>query len=141
MKRMAAVLLAGVLCACTLCGCKTSGNPLPEGMEEETVLAQGREVVTLLNQGDYETVHDQMRSDAQQASSQEDIQRYMETVLDEAGAYERETEAMATGQTLDSTGEEYGTAVFYCKHEKKDVLYRIAYDQSMELMGLEIKIG
>ena len=47
---------------------------------------------------------------------------------------------MATGQTLDDTGEEYATAVFYCKHEKKDVLYRIAYDLDMNLMGLEIKI-
>ena len=141
MKRTAAVVLAGVLCALTLCGCKTSGNPLPEGMEEEIVLTQGREVVALLNDGDYGAVYDQMRDDAQQASSQEDVQRYMETVLEEAGAYEKESEAMATGQTLDSTGEEYGTAVFYCQHEKKDVLYRIAYDQSMELMGLEIKIG
>ena len=51
-----------------------------------------------------------------------------------------EIEAMATGQTLKDTGEEYGTAVFYCKHEKKSVIYRIAYSTDMELMGVQVKI-
>ena len=47
---------------------------------------------------------------------------------------------MTTCQKLKATGEEYGTAVFYCKHEKKNVLYRIAYSVEMELMGVEVKV-
>ena len=109
-------------------------------MEEETVLEQGREVVSLLNGGNWQEVYDRLRSDARETSSPGAIQSYMEERLDKAGAYVSEIEAMATGQTLKDTGEEYGTAVFYCKHEKKSVIYRIAYSTDMELMGVQVKI-
>lgn len=121
-----------------LSGCKVSGNPLPEGMEEETVLERGREVVALLNGEGWQEVYDSLRDDAKETSSPEAIQSYMEEHLSKAGAYQREEEAMATGQTLKDTGEEYGTAVFYCKHEKKSLMYRIAYSTDMELMGVQV---
>lgn len=135
------VLAAAVLAALLLlAGCKVSGNPLPEGMEEDTVLEQGREVVTLLNGGSWQEVYDLLREDARESSGPEAIQSYMEERLDKAGAYKQETEAMATGQKLKDTGEEYGTAVFYCKHEKKSVMYRIAYSTEMELMGIQVTV-
>jgi len=135
------ILLAAVLTVlCLLSGCKVSGNPLPEGMEEETVLEQGREVVAQLNGGEYQAVYDALREDAKETSSPEAIQAYMEEFLDKAKAYEKETDAMATGQKLKDAGEEYATAVFYCKHEKKSLMYRIAYSTDMELMGIQITV-
>lgn len=131
-------LALGLLLA--LSGCKVSGNPLPEGMEEETVLSQGREVVALLNGEGWQEVYGLLRSDAKETSSPEAIQSYMAERLDKAGAYQSEDEAMATGQKLKDTGEEYGTAVLYCRHEKKSVIYRIAYSTDMELMGIEVKV-
>ena len=94
----------------------------------------GREIVTLLNEGNYQEVYDRLRADAQAEDGVEEIQAYMEPLLEEVGAYVKETDTLATGQTLDS-GEEYGTAVLYCKHEKKNVVYRIAFSTQMELMG------
>ena len=135
------ILLAAVLTVlCLLSGCKVSGNPLPEGMEEETVLEQGREVVARLNGGEYQAVYDALREDAKETSSPEAIQAYMEEFLDKAKAYEKETDAMATGQKLKDTGEEYATAVFYCKHEKKNLMYRVAYSTDMELMGIQVTV-
>lgn len=139
--RKRALLLAAALGILLLqSGCKVSGNPLPEGMEEETVLSQGREVVSLLNAGEWQEVYDRLREDAKETSSPEDIQSYMEGFLDKARAYVKETDAMATGQTLKDTGEEYGTAVLYCKHEKKNLMYRVAYSAGMELMGIQITV-
>ena len=140
MKKKFALLLAAVSALLLLSGCKVSGNPLPEGMEEDTVLEQGREVVALLNGGDWQEVYDLLRSDARETSSPEGIQSYMEERLEKAKAYVKETDAMATGQKLKDTGEEYGTAVLYCKHEKKSVMYRIAYSTGMELMGIEVTV-
>ena len=134
-KRLTAGVLAVVLLA-VLTGC--SGKALPQGMDEEALLDAGREIVTLLNEGDYDAIYDQMRQDGQETTSVEDIQSYFQAVLDEAGAYKRESDCLATGQKLDS-GEEYGTAVLYCKHEKKNVVYRIAFDTDMALMGLQVQ--
>lgn len=139
-KRLGVALLSLVLCFGLGCSCSPNGHPLPEGMEESTVLEQGRTIISQLNDGEYTQVYEQLREDAQALSPEESIASYMESTLEQAGAYQSESDAMATGQTLDDTGEEYGTAVFYCKHEKKDVLYRIAFDLDMNLMGLEIKI-
>ena len=77
-------LLALLVCLLLLCAC--DGNPLPQGMEEETLLDQGREIVQLLNEGDYDAIYDQMRQDGQETTSVEDIQSYFQAVLDEAGA-------------------------------------------------------
>ena len=140
MRKKFALLLAALAALFLLSGCKVSGNPLPEGMEEETVLAQGREVVAMLNGGEWQEVYSLLRADAQETSGPESIQSYMEERLDKAGAYKLETEAMATGQKIKETGEEYGTAVFYCKHEKKSLMYRIAYSTDMELMGIEVTV-
>lgn len=130
-RRLTAGVLALVLVV-LLAGC--SGKELPQGMDEEKLLDAGREIVALLNEGDYQAVYDRMRADGQATSSVEDIQTAMEDLLDQVGAYAKETDSLATGQTLDS-GEEYGTAVLYCKHEKKNAVYRIAFSTQMELMG------
>ena len=128
MKKRLFLLFAIAAGLVLLSGCKVSGRPLPQGLEEETVLEQGREVVSLLNGGSWQEVYDLLRADARETSSPEAIQSYMEERLNKAGAYKSET------------GEEYGTAVFYCKHEKKNLMYRVAYSTDMELMGIEVKV-
>lgn len=140
MKKRLLLPLAALAALLLLSGCKVSGNPLPEGMTEDAVLEQGREIVALLNSEGYQEVYDLLREDARETSSPEAIRAYMEERLGWAGAYVKEEDALATGQTLKDTGEEYGTAVLYCKHEKKNAVYRVAYSAEMELMGIEIKV-
>ena len=140
MRKKFALLLAALAALFLLSGCKVSGNPLPEGMEGDTVLEQGREIVALLNGGDWQEVYSRLRADAQETASPETIQSYMEERLEKAGAFKEEDEAFATGQKIKETGEEYGTAVFYCKHEKKSIMYRVAYSTDMELMGIEARV-
>ena len=129
-KRPVLLLTAALASLALLTGCQ--GSPLPDGMEEDTLLTQGREIVQELNDGDYSAVYDRLRDSSKETTTQADVEDYMSSVLDKAGS-------LATGQTLDG-GEKYGTAVFYCKHKKDDVLYRIAFDTDMELMGMEIRI-
>lgn len=133
-KRLTAGMLAVVLVA-LLAGC--SGKALPDGMDEEALLDAGREIVTLLNEGDYQAVYDRMRADGQETSTVDDIREAMENLLDDVGPYVKENDTLVTGQKLDS-GEEYGTAVFYCKHEKKKAVYRVAFSTEMELMGFTV---
>ncbi len=134
MRRRMAWLLAGLLSLSLLTGCQ--GKSLPQGMEESELLAQGREIVALLAAEDWQAVYDRMRADGQEKSSAQDIQDYMQALTRKCGPYVKEKDALATGQVLDG-GEEYGTAVLYCKHEKKSVVYRIAFSTGMELMGFQ----
>lgn len=128
-------VLALLLTLLTLAGCK--GNPLPEGMDGEELLAQGREIVALLNEGEWQAVYDRMRSDGQESTSPEEIETYMQSLLDTVGAYVKESDSMLTGQELEDSGEAYGTVVLYCKHEKKSVMYRVAFSVDMELLGFQ----
>ncbi len=132
-KSLCLLFLAGLL---LLTGC--SGAPLPEGMEEDAVLDRGREIVQQLNEGRWQDVYDEMRADGQETTSPAEIQSYVEEVLAKTGAYGQETDQLATGQTLQDTGEAYATAVFYVKHEKDDVLYRIALSTELELLGFQM---
>ena len=127
-------LILSLLCLLTSC----SGNKLPEGITETQLLTQGRAVVTALNEEQWQQVYDQLREDARQTTNPEDIQSVVSAVFEKAGTFQSESDVLLTGQKLKS-GEEYGTAVFYCKHEKDDVMYRIAFSTDMELIGLQIQ--
>lgn len=128
-------LAALALCLLFLAGCQ--GRPLPEGMEEETLLDAGRDAVLLLVRGEYEAVHALLREDQRELLSVEDIQSLLLRQLDGAGVYQEIESSMTTGQSSD--GESYGVAVFYCAYEKDDVLFRLAFDPDMALIGISVE--
>ena len=118
-----------------LCGCQ--GKPLPEGMDEEKLLQNGREVTVLLAGGEYEEVLDRMREDVAATTTAEKIQDLIIRQTSGAGTYRQIDSAMVTGQS--SKGEDYGVAVIYCSYTKKNVLFRLAFDTDYELIGMEVK--
>lgn len=124
-----------VIALLLLCACQ--GKPLPEGMDEETLLKNGREVAVLLAGGDYQGVLDRMREDVASSVTVEDIQSLAIKQTDGAGTYKQIDSAMTTGQS--SNGESYGVAVVYCSYTKKNVLFRLAFDTNYQLIGLEVK--
>ena len=138
MKKLILTLCAALCAALLLCSCDVKGNPLPEGMDEASVLAAGEEIVTQLNEAQWQTVYDQLREDVQVSTTPEAIQAHIELVLDKIGPFESMKDSMTTGQTIKDTGEKYATAVFYCQHEKDQAMYRIAFSTDMELIGLQI---
>ncbi len=126
-------LFLAVLLMCS--GCQ--GHPLPEGMEEDALLDAGKEVLLQLVAGEYETVRQEFRSDVADTVTAEDIQEIVVRQLDGAGAYKQINDSMVTGRT--ANGNEYGEAVFYCNFAEKNVIFRIAFDPDMVLIGLDIR--
>lgn len=135
MKQKTRSLAALALLVLLLCGCQ--GKPLPEGMDEETLLKNGREVTILLAGGDYGAVLERMREDVAADVTAEDIQALVLKQTDGAGTYKQIDSFMTTGQSSD--GESYGVAVFYCNYSKKNVMFRLAFDVNYELIGMEVK--
>ncbi len=130
MRRIVPCLLCMFL---ILTGC--SGNPLPEGMEEGTLLSAGWDVVDQMIRGNYETVAGQFRADVEVTA--EDLQDLLESAADGAGDYVQHEDGMVTGQ--ESGGERYGVAVLLCQYREAKVLFRVAFDTDMELIGMEIR--
>ena len=102
-------LLALCMAACTaflLCSCSAvKGNPLPEGMDEAEVLEAGSQIVTDLNEGDWQAVYDLLREDAkQQTASPDAIRDHMNAVLEKVGPFKSVEQSMATGQKLKDSG-------------------------------------
>lgn len=135
MRRKARSLAALTLFLLLLCGCQ--GKPLPAGMDEETLLKNGREVVLLLVGGSYEEVLDRMREDVASGVTAEEIQALVLRETDGAGAYKEIDSTMTTGQSSD--GEDYGVAVIYCRYAKKNILFRLSFDGNYSLLGLQVK--
>ena len=131
-KRWAAALAAG-LCVLMLASCK--GKPLPDGMEEDAVLAAGEAVVQQLTDGDYSAVLAQFRSDIREGLTAEQIQTQVETATEKAGQYRKLDDTLVTGS---QEPEPHGIAVIDCKYTKDSVMFRVAFDPEMELIGLEV---
>ena len=138
MKKRILTLCAALCAALLLCSCTVKGNPLPDGMDEGLVLASGEEIVTQLNDAQWQQVYDQLREDVKASTTPEAIQAHIESVLNEVGPFKSLKDSMATGQTIKETGEKYATAVFYCEHDKNQAMYRIAFSTDMELIGLQV---
>ena len=135
-KKTVFFLLTLLLAGLCLTGCK--GSKLPEGMNMDAMMERGEELITLLNEDEWQTVYDQLREDGKETTSVEQIKVCFKGVTSKAGAYVRTEDTLTTGQKIEDTGEQYGTAVFYCKHEKDDVVYRFAFSTEMELMGFQV---
>lgn len=123
-----------VLCLLILSGC-SQGNPLPEGMEENVLLQEGWAVVDQMIDGDYQTVADRFREDIEVTG--EALEELMTSATADAGDYVQHEDGMVTGQ--ESNGEKYGVAVLLCKYRKDTILFRVAFDPDMELIGMSIE--
>ncbi len=119
----------------TLTGC--GGSELPEGMDSDSLIASGREVLLLLVKGEYETVHEMLREDQRDLFTVEDIREVVTAQFNGAGEYKQIDDHMTTGQTID--GERYGIAVFYCDFSEEDVLVRISFDPQLQLVGFALE--
>lgn len=140
MKRHLSLLLVAALLLPILClsGCK--GNPLPDGMDSDQMIAVGEDIVSMLNEADYQGVADAFRPDMAEeyAVSADKIRDIMDTVS-AAGTFVKITDTLTAGGQNDSYSEPYGVVVLYCKHTSKNVIYSISLDPDLSLIGLEVK--
>ena len=136
-KMLTAILsLALLLPILLLSGC-TSANPLPETMDQDQISAVAQQIVNELIAGEYQTVADRFRADMKQAYSvdSETVKSMMGTVI-EAGPYVATERVLVLGGEKKILNEDYATALVYCKHEEKAIVYEMSLDMNLELLGL-----
>ena len=134
-KKVCLLLLLAMLLALALSGCR--GNELPDGMDEDKVSSAGLAVMSQLTKGEYEEVYDALREDVRAQTSADDIESMMEHATEGRGHFKKVKDSMVTGVT--NTEEVHGIAVIRAKYDKKSVIFRIAFDPEMNLIGLDVR--
>ena len=122
-------------CLVLLTGC--SPKSLPAGMEEDEVLEAGREVVIQLVKGEFEAVTERFREDIRETITPDQLRELLEGEASGAEEYKEIIDAMATGR--ESDGEEFAVAVVMAKYEKDKVLFEVAFDPDMQMIGLRVE--
>mgnify|MGYP002572067269 FL=1 len=134
-KRGYLIASLAILLLLVLSGCK--GNKLPDGMDEDKVSSAGLGVMSQLTKGEYEEVYDALREDVREQTSADDIKKMMDAATEGRGSFKKVKDSMVTGVT--NTEEVHGIAVIRAKYDKKSVIFRIAFDPEMNLIGLDVR--
>ena len=119
-----------------LAGCSSQEEtmePLPESMDQETVLSAGESILNELLAGQYQRVYDEFREDIKENLTPESVQDLVEPAFQEAGDYQEIKTADVIGST---EGEEHGIARFLCTFSEEEVAINVAFDPEMDLIGL-----
>lgn len=134
-KRGYLIASLAILLLLVLSGCK--GNKLPDGMDEDEVARAGLSVMSQLTKGEYEEVYDALREDVREQTSADAIEEMMDTATEGRGSFKKVKDSMVTGVT--DADEPHAIAVIGAKYDKKSVVFRIAFDTEMNLIGLDVR--
>ncbi len=136
MKKIYLVIMIFVL-ALFVTGC---GAPaLAEGFTEDEVIAKAKEVVELVNSGDYQAINDMTREDLKDGLSVEVLDGAVTPIVSQAGNFVEYSQAVAVGDVDKDTKEDYAVAVLNCKYENKKITYTLSFNKDMEIVGFYIK--
>ena len=137
-KKWTAAVVLGLLCAMLLSGCSLN-TPLPESMDEKTIIAGAEQVRDLIFAGEYETVANMIREDVRkdQEITAQKVKALVETYAnpEDIGTFVKVNRTTVSGN---NEGEEHGIVVFECKFTKKKVGVGVAFDPEMNLLGITL---
>lgn len=143
LKRVLSVVCLGVLMGVLLTGCVTNtAVPLPEEMDEKTVVAEGEKVLELLLAEQYEEVAAMFREDIRTQPGKEITADVVKELVDsqilpeESGIFDKVIDSYAEG--VEGASEPHGVAVIHTQYTKDKVGFGIAFDLNMSLIGLSI---
>ena len=132
LKRLAALIACLLL---LLTGCRQEKKlPLPEGMDTETVIAEGIDVATRLGEGDYRSIFEQLREDVAASLQIEDVA----ALNPHLGNWQGVTASSARGMEDKASGEYYAMVTMVCQFEEGKRVVRVGFDQEGILIGLSV---
>lgn len=92
----------------------------------------------MLIDGDFDGVYALLREDVAAQTSADAISVLLGEARDGLGEPKYISDTLVTGVT-DKSSEPHAIAVIYWKFDRKNVMFRVAFDTDMQLIGLEIK--
>ncbi|MPN23109.1 hypothetical protein SDC9_170494 [bioreactor metagenome] len=130
MKKLIAVCLSALLCAALLAGC---GGGLSDAYDEEKVVSLAHEVVTDLNNNDYDAVVAMMNDTMKAALPTDKLSEAWAPVSEQLGAFD--------SFVKDATSEKdsIATIVVLAKYANANLTFTISFNTDLQLVGLYMK--
>ena len=139
-KKWEIVVCLGLLVVGLLSGC--SSSPIPDGMNEQELLAAGQQVFDLLIEDQFEQVHGLLREDIVQQLeiTPEKIQKQMDVDEQEYGKLKTVKETWTAGVPADEEAqiEEHAIAWFECEYQEQRLVYGFSFDVDLNLIGMSV---
>ncbi len=130
------IAAAAALCVLLLTGC--GGAKLPDGFEQEKVLAAAESTLEKINALAYDAVTDELREDLRGQLTAGQLEEAWGARLDELGAFEEIRNTSFQG-TAGQDGEEFAVVILQCAYENGTAIYTLSYDADYALVGLYMK--
>lgn len=138
MKKLILIALT-LMTAFTLTAC--AGKELPEDFNEEKMEEISIKIIEEVNQGNFDGLYSEYASDKMKTEeSEENIKDAIKKVSEKKGIYHRfERLKFMNGKNPEKGKERLVVAIVNFKHENKDVLYTLSYDNEDKLVGFYLK--
>lgn len=130
MKKKLSIFCAWVLCLLLLAAC-SPGKPLPEGMQADMVETKAKEVLTIMNNREYEKLSEMLQGTAVPA---ERWRTSLGPVLDKLGEFQEFGKVQVMGEEKD--GVQYAVALVECKYSEGKAIFSVNFTAGYELSGL-----
>ena len=138
LKKWTAVICIGMISALLLSGCQLN-EPLPDGMDEQALIAAATEVRELIFAGKYEEVTNRFRPDVREDNgiTVDKVKSLVEVYANpkEIGTLKKVNKTTVAGN---NEGEDHGIVVFECEFTEKKVGVGISFDMDMNLLGITL---
>lgn len=122
--------------ALVLSGCASKG--VPEGFEEETVIANAKEVVMLMSARDYAGVADRFSASMKAALPGDALETAVDAMLANLGTF-KEYRSVVAGSGDNPTIGKFAVVVIKAAYDNGEVTYTISIDKEGKLTGLYLK--
>ncbi len=135
MKKLTVVILVGMLLLLT--GCQ---GKLSDKFNEEEVKNAAKDIVTQVNEGNVESVYNDIFSSVMKnAIALDTLQENLSYTLDKVGEFDSFEKIEVAGTKDKDTGTEYATIMVLAKYEEGKAMFTVSFDEDMKCAGFFIK--
>lgn len=135
MKKRIISLLCALVLGLGLCACENT--PLPEGFDQDEVLAQAEQVVDLMEARDYERVSAMFSEELLAELDAEALEAAADEFMVSLGDFVKVATRQVMGQKDDILGD-YAVVIIVCEYANDSASYTVSIDSDGKVCGLYV---
>lgn len=115
------------------------GAKLSDSFEESAVKEKAQEVISLLDESDYDSIVSMFSETLKEGLSADKLKESVNSYIADRGEFKEINNLAVVGQTDKETKEEMAVAVAVVVYENQSITYTISFNTDMEVIGFFLK--